>query len=191
MENNPNMLESLFVSQNSILHCSTIAQMVREKRHIFLHKGCWHKFKSYAFSQMHKIKSKEPPTGKRKELVDKYGYDIKYAYHLVRLIDEVDQILNEGDLDLQRNREKLKAIRKGEWKLTDIEDYFYNREKALETSYANSKLPHSPDEKQIKQLLIDCLEHHYGDLSSSVIKPDQATETIQKIVDVLRASKYA
>jgi predicted nucleotidyltransferase len=59
MENNPNMVDSLFTPQNAILHCSPIAQIVRDERHIFLHKGAWHKFKGYAYSQMHKIRSKE------------------------------------------------------------------------------------------------------------------------------------
>lgn len=59
MENNPNMVDSLFTPQNAILHCSPIAQMVRDERHIFLHKGAWHKFKGYAYSQMNKIRSKE------------------------------------------------------------------------------------------------------------------------------------
>lgn len=59
MENNPNMVDSLFTPHNAILHCSPIAQMVRDERHIFLHKGAWHKFKGYAYSQMSKLKSKE------------------------------------------------------------------------------------------------------------------------------------
>jgi hypothetical protein len=30
---------------------------------------------------------------------------VKFAYHVVRLIGEVEQILTEGDIDLRRNRE--------------------------------------------------------------------------------------
>ncbi len=190
MENNPNMVDSLFTPHNAILHCSPIAQMVRDERHIFLHKGSWHKFKGYAYSQMHKIRSKEEPQGKRKELIEQFGYDVKFAYHVVRLIDEIDQILNEETLDLQRNREKLKAIRRGEWKLEDIEEYFTRREKDLETAYANSKLPHSPDEKKIRQLLMNCLEHHYGNLSECVVNVDSATLALQEIATILRKSGH-
>ncbi|MGC5341009.1 DNA polymerase beta superfamily protein, partial [Escherichia coli] len=45
MENNPNMIDSLFVPQNCIVYSTPIGQMVREARHLFLHKGSWHKFK--------------------------------------------------------------------------------------------------------------------------------------------------
>ena len=59
MENNPNMVNSLFVPQRCILHNTPIGEMVREKRNLFLHKGCFHKFKGYAFSQVSKMKSKK------------------------------------------------------------------------------------------------------------------------------------
>ncbi len=54
MDNNPNMIDSLFVPQNCILHITQVGNMVREQRHLFLHKGCWHKMKGYAYSQMNK-----------------------------------------------------------------------------------------------------------------------------------------
>lgn len=189
MENNPNMIDSLFTPHHSILHCSPIAQMVRDQRHIFLHKGAWHKFKGYAYSQMSKIRSKEA-SGKRKELVDAYGYDVKFAYHLVRLMGEVEQILVEGDLDLLRNREQLKSIRRGEWTLEEIEDYFTSKEKSLETVYLQSTLQHSPDEKRIQRLLMDCLEHHYGNLQECVVDVDKATETLKSIAATIRHAGF-
>lgn len=54
---------------------------------------------------------------KRINLIDKFGYDTKFAYNLVRLLNECEQILVEGDLDLERSKEMLKSIRKGEWSL--------------------------------------------------------------------------
>lgn len=58
-------------------------------------------------------------------------YDCKFAYHIVRLINEVEQIMSEGDLDLERNNEQLKSIRRGEWKLEQIVEYFQFKEKDL------------------------------------------------------------
>jgi predicted nucleotidyltransferase len=139
MENNPNMIDSLFVPQRCVLYCSRIAGMVRERRKDFLHKGCWHKFKGYAFSQLRKAKNKKPE-GKRKELFEKYGYDTKFATHIVRLLNEVEQIMIEQDLDLQRNREQLKSVRNGEWTLAQLEDYFEQKERALEDVYTKSTL---------------------------------------------------
>jgi len=188
MENNPNMIDSLFTPQTCITHCTAIGNMVRENRKIFLHKGAWFKFKGYSYSQMHKMRNKNP-IGKRKERVKQEGYDLKFAYHTVRLLNEIEQILMEGDLDLQRNREQLKSIRRGEWRLGDIESYFNSKEKELETLYTNSKLQHSPDEGKIKQLLLSCLEEYYGNLNNCIVNVDKAAQALQDIQIILNGLK--
>jgi len=187
MENNPNMIDSLFAPVRCHLTITEVGNMVREKRRIFLHKGSWHKFKGYAYSQLHKMSNKNPK-GKRKETVDKFGYDVKFAYHVVRLVDEVEQILMEGDLDITRNREQLKSIRRGEWKEEDIRRWFEEKEVALEKVYSESSLPHSPDEDAIKTLLLECLEHHYGDLSSCVSIEDKAVLYLRQIREIMDKS---
>jgi len=183
-ECNPNMIDSLFTPVNCVLHISPIGQMVRDERKIFLHKGCYHKFLGYAYSQLHKMSSKSPE-GKRVEMVEKWGFDLKYAYHLVRLAYECEQILSEGDLDLQRPKEHLKAIRRGEVKEQEIRDWFSLREKGLEKLYQDSKLQYSPDMAKIKQLLINCLEHHYGSLEDSIVNVDKATQTLREIQQLI------
>jgi len=113
------------------------------------------------------------------------GYDTKFLYHVVRLLDEVEQILNTGDIDLQRNREQLKAIRRGEVTEEHIRCLFTEREKSLEECYNNSSLPYSPDEGRIKQLLVDCLEEHFGDLSSCVVNVGAAERKLQQIKEIV------
>ncbi|BDI28025.1 hypothetical protein CCAX7_000760 [Capsulimonas corticalis] len=190
MENNPNMIDSLFTPRTCVLHSTEVGNMVRENRRLFLHKGAWHKFKGYAYSQVHKMNSKDAPVGKRQELVAQFGYDVKYAYHVIRLLDEVEQILTEGDIDLQRNREQLKSIRRGEWTQEDILKHFERKERDLETLYTNSKLPHAPDEAQIKQLLLNCLEHHYGNLSDCVVNVDAAADALRRIRAIVEQAGY-
>lgn len=175
MENNPNMVDALFLPRRCILYNNSIYEKVREKRHLFLHKGCWHKFKGYAYSQLNKLEhgvNKDNP--KIKESIEKFGYDTKFGYHIIRLISEVEQILIEKDLDLERNKEILKSVRRGEWTLDDIKNYFKNKELELNSIYLTSDLPHSPDEGKIKQLLLECIEDWYGDISKLV---PQNTET--------------
>ena len=186
MENNPNMIDSLFTATNMVLSRSKIADMVRDERKIFLHKGAWHKFKGYAYSQMSKMKIKNPEEGsKRWHIQEKYGYDVKFGYHLVRLLNEVEQILMTGDIDLMQNNDQLKSIRKGEWTLKEVEDYFVRKEKDLESLYISSKLPKYPDEDKIKRLLLECLEEFYGDLESCVISVDKSAETLRQIRDII------
>jgi len=216
MENNPNMVDALFVPTRCVLHSTNIGEHVKDNRKMFLSKRVWHKFKGYAFSQLHKMKSKyikdfvrmcienDMPfdlslkemldimkkrgvsddgrtemvlilskiesngnRSKRIPLIAKYGYDTKFAYHVVRLIDECQMILEEGDLDLTRSRNHLKAIRNGEWEMTKVEEYFDVKLKLLEDIYSKSPLRYSPNEDDIRNLLFECIEMHYGKIENA------------------------
>ena len=95
-------------------------------------------------------------------------------------------ILLEGDLDLTRNREQLKAIRRGEWSKEQLRDFFNTKEKQLEALYLSSSLQDKPDEKAIRQLLLNCLEHHYGSLDGCIsVSPDEGTEAVRKLEEIL------
>lgn len=180
MENNPNIIDSLFVPRNCVLYSTSIGEMVRERRKIFLHKGCWAKFKGYAYGQIHKMRTKVPEGG-RKKIIEEYGYDVKFAYHVVRLLNEVEQILIDEDLDLSRNKEQLKAIRRGEWSQNQVDAYFADKEKQLEQIYINSQLQAVPDKSAIKKLLLECLENHYGSLGDCVVVEEAAAMALREI----------
>jgi len=186
---NPNMIDSLFVPRRCVLFSSPIGEMVRDRRKMFLHKGAWHKFKGYAYSQLHKIGQANKSNPKRAADVEAHGYDTKFAYHVVRLLNEVEQIMVEHDLDITRDREQLKAIRRGEWSLEYLHEWFEAKEKALEGVYASSTLRYGPDEKAIKQLLLDCLEHHYGSLSGAVSRDNSHDQLLSDIMSVVRKYK--
>lgn len=111
--------------------------------------------------------------------------DNKFAYHVVRLLLECEQILIEGDLDLQRNREQLKSIRRGEWTEDQIIKYFEKKELSLEKNYAESKLPHSPDVDKIKQIYLECLEIHFGSVADAIEKKKDVNILINDIEDIL------
>jgi predicted nucleotidyltransferase len=180
MENNPNVIDSLFTPTTCVLHSTRVGNLVRENRRLFLHKGAWPKFKGYAYSQLHKLAIKQPQ-GKRAELVAEHGFDTKFGYHVVRLISEVEQILVEGDIDLLRNNEQLKAIRRGEWTEERLRAWFAEKESHLERLYAESTLPATPDEARIKALLLSALEEHYGSLDGCVVDPDRAVAALRNI----------
>jgi predicted nucleotidyltransferase len=186
-ENNPNIIDSLFVPDRCITHVTEVGKVMRESRRLFLHKGAYHKFKGYAYSQLSKIKTRKP-VGKRAELVEKFGYDVKFAYHVVRLAQECEQILMEGDLDLERCREMLKVIRKGEWTLEQLEEWFRNKELMLDQLYIDSKLQHKPDYAKLNRLLMVCLESKFGSLDNLMKGgvDQKALRNYEKIVRIIQ-----
>jgi predicted nucleotidyltransferase len=187
MDNNPNMIDSLFTPRRCVLYSTQIGEHFREHRKDFLHKGAWHKFKGYAYQQMSKIANKVNASNPvRAESIKLYGYDVKFAYHVARLLGEIEQIMIEGDLDLERNREQLKSIRRGEWTIEQLQEYFTHKEKSLETIYASSTLPHRPDQEKIKTILMEALEMHFGNLDRAVARNpsiDQIIGDLRTIVD--------
>ena len=186
MECNPNMIDSLFTPRSCVMHSTQVGEMVRENRKMFLHKGAWHKFRGYAYSQMHNIKGRVNASNPaRAETIARFGYDVKFAYHVVRLLDEVEQIMVEQDLDLERNREQLKSIRRGEWTLEQIQAHFDAKERALENIYATSALRHAPDEGKIKEVLLACLEMHFGSLENAFRRDPSVERLVCDIQDVL------
>lgn len=190
MENNPNILDVLFLPRRCILHTTKIAEHARANRRLFLHKGAMHKLRGYAFSQMSKIRNKTNSSNpKRAAVIEEHGFDLKFAYHVVRLMLQSEQILVEHDLDIERNSEVLKNVRRGEWSLEQLDEWFTAKEKSLETVYANSTLRHSPDETRIKELLLEALEMHYGPLTTGVKREtgvDQLVSELQSVLDRYR-----
>lgn len=187
-ENNPNMVDALFVPTNCILHSTAIGNLLRDNRRKFLSKQVWPRFKGYAFSQLCDVGNKKAE-GKRAPIIEKYGYDVKAAYNLVRLLDECEQILRDGDLDLQASRETLKSIRRGEWTEDQIREYFTAKLPGLETLYGKCKLPERPDEDYIRKLLMECLEHHYGNLNGVVGQPDFAIQSLRQIEEIVNKAR--
>jgi hypothetical protein len=117
-------------------------------------------------------------------LIDTYGYDIKFAYHVVRLLDQTEQVLSSETLDLQRSRDVLKSIRRGEWSEEQVVNYFNREEKRLEDLYHKSQLRYKPNEEAIKALLMSCLEYHYGSLSAVINMTGHKEEALYQIIDI-------
>lgn len=125
--------------------------------------------RGYSYAQLHNIGTKSNSSNpKRQKSIEDFGFDVKFGYNVVRLLLESEQILIEHDLDIERNAEILKSIRRGEWSEEKLRKWFGDKEKQLEELYTKSTLRLSPDEEAIKDLLMKCLEQHYGSLTDAV-----------------------
>jgi len=187
MENNPSVIDSLFSPINCVIHCTQIGQLLRDNRKMFIHKGLFHKFRGYSMSQLHKMETKDPQ-GKRKEIRDKHGWDVKFGLHVLRLLLEAEQLLLTGDMDLQKDKELLKSIRRGEWTPERIREWFEKKDKYLEELYEKSTLPYGPDEDKIKQLLLQCLEIQYGSLDKIIHQPNKFENALREISKICESA---
>ena len=97
----------------------------------------------------------------RSELVLKYGYDTKFASHLIRLLHEGLDLLNNGELifPLPRAYEIL-DIKNGKWDIKDVIKYADELEAKLDDTLKTTKLPATPYYKEIENFTIETMKQH-------------------------------
>lgn len=76
LENNPNIIEILFVNIDNIIYITDVGKTLLDIRHNFLHRGLSKKFIGYAISQRHKMVIKK----------DNY-FELKSALEYLLMID--------------------------------------------------------------------------------------------------------
>jgi len=99
----------------------------------------------------------------RKELEAKFGFDVKHAMHLVRLLRMGAEILETGQVHVYRpDREELRGILRGEWSYDRLEIYAEEMDVKFTELYETSTLRDKPDRKGIEALYRLICEQHYG-----------------------------
>lgn len=127
---------------------------------------------------------------KRFESVYHHGCDVKFLYHVCRLMDEGEQILTTGDLDLTRAKKLMKSVRRGEMTEAQVREMFDAKRTHLETVYDNCKLPDKPNRNAVRKLLLECLEQHYGSIDMAAKGQEKrATELLRDIFFTLERNQ--
>ncbi len=166
-QNNPNILELLFVDDKHVLHTSPYWEEILQNKHLFVSKKVQHTFLGYAHSQKQKILTKVPE-GSRVEYIEKFGYDVKFASHLIRLLVEGLELLNDGQLrfPITMNR-YIRDVKEGKYPLEQVLAKADELESLVMQSSITSKLPYSPDYEKLSKLQMNLLERYWKDKECS------------------------
>ncbi|SRR5258706_917914 len=166
MSGNPNMVDSLFTLNENVVHSDEVGDLVKENRHLFLSEKMYHTFKGMAWSHASRLKNGTVKEGRRNN-VEKFSWDTKDGYHTLRILLQIKDVLETGDLNLKKYSRFLRDVRDGMYDLDTVLLMFETLMRDIDKVVENgSVVPHSPDENKIKQLLVDCLEIKYGSLSN-------------------------
>ncbi|WP_299997800.1 nucleotidyltransferase domain-containing protein [uncultured Clostridium sp.] len=161
MQGVPNNLDILFCRDEDIIHIDEFGKELREFRQEFLSKEIFKKFSGYALSQKHKLDVKKQHGSGRIELVDQYGYDVKFAYHSIRLLYSAIEILETHSYCSYRPEEERKLlldIRSGKYTFDEVSDMFDEVDSKLKEIYEKTTLRTKPDYEKINKWLIDINE---------------------------------
>lgn len=127
-----------------------LIEVIQREREYSNKKQEWEQYQSW----------KTHRTPARAASEEKYGVDLKNAYHLIRLIRMCREILTTGKVIVKRpDREELIAIRNGAWTYDQILEFADKEDKSLNELYLTSKvLPEAPDKEKIDALCIMMIE---------------------------------
>ncbi len=152
---NPTVLHMLFTPAEK---SEVEWRAVIESRNLFLARAHARKYKGYADAQLRRMMGSRGrgKHGQRPELEGKFGYDVKAAMHVLRLLHEGIEFVGRGWVTLPRpeaERSKLLAVRRGEWSADRVIAEANRLFATLDAAVEESPLPDHVDMKAIGGLV--------------------------------------
>lgn len=155
--NNPNILELLWVPEHCIISCDKIGQYLISKRDVFLSKKSYTRLNGFARKQYDEMFN----TTKRPELIKEHGFDTKSAYHAIRLANECLDILEGKGLNLTGRASFYTDIRNGTYSLEYLSSLYKDTVASIEESYTKTELQEETDINEVYKILWHCLKMKY------------------------------
>lgn len=167
---NPTVLLPLFAPADAVLACSPLGAELRELGPVFLSRLAVARFLGYMRGQRDRMtgggrRSKVP---NRPELVARFGYDVKYASHALRLAYQGREIARDGRLTLPMRpdeQEHVLAVKRGDVAdpaevLRDVDAVTAEVEQLLSTG--RCPLPETPDAAALSAWSAGAHRRHWG-----------------------------
>ena len=156
---NPSILLPLWVPPSALVgKTHALGHKLRESRGLFLSKRVGKSFLGYLTAQKQRLTGERGQMRvKRQDLIDQYGFDSKYAGHVIRLAHQGIELMSTGHLSLPMRKaeaEEVLAIRTGKLTLQQTLERADELERALEAAVDDTKLPADPDERAIDRLIV-------------------------------------
>ena len=119
MKGNPTALIPLYAPTSDLIVTSELGWELRDSRHWFLSQEAVERFLGYMHSQHERMlgRGKRNRVPNRPELIEKYGWDVKYGSHALRLAHQGWEIASRGTLTLPLEpevRERVLSVKRGE-----------------------------------------------------------------------------
>lgn len=122
-------------------------------------------FEGFARQQLERVLGQrgKGKHGQRPELEDKFGYDVKAAMHVIRLLGEGIEYMQTGRITYPRpNKEILIAIRLGKYDASFVAGMAEVLFADLKRAQAESDLPEKADMSKVGDLVIASYLFHWG-----------------------------
>lgn len=165
---NPTVLLPLFVPDDAVCYSNEFGRELREQRSMFLSRQAGARFKGYLHSQREGLlglRSGGTRNQGRADIRPKYGFDTKFAMHMVRLGMQGVELLQTGTITLPMPAEQLaqlRELRQGRLSKRWALDAAETLEATIDGLLSSSRLPDEPDWGGINTWLTDVHLRHWG-----------------------------
>jgi len=166
---NPTALLPLYAPADAVITVTELGRELRALAPKVLSRAAVHRFLGYLDAQRQRLlgqsKGKMPS---RPELVARYGYDVKYASHALRLAYQGLEVARDAQLTLPMpavERERVLAVKRGDVsRLDDVLDEIAGVRGRVEELLASGKspLPESADYAAISDWAVGAHRRHWG-----------------------------
>lgn len=159
-KSNPNVVGTLWLESEDILVPNDFKpfEILRQARGQSLSKHMYKAFVGYAQGQLYKMThhAHQGYMGeKRKRLVEQFGYDVKNAAHLVRLLRMACEAFETGELVVRRpDAADLIEIKWGKWSQERVQDEAARLFARAEEALAKTTLPEHPNDWLLQQMMV-------------------------------------
>lgn len=169
LKGNPTALLPLFAPKPGLVVHTELGNELRELADAILSRQAVRRFLGYMTSQRGRMLGTERQNRvpNRPELVERYGFDVKYASHALRLAYQGREVLTEARLTLPMRtdeRERVLAVKRGEVPQAEVSAELEQLERALEDDLeaGRSPLPERPELGRVESWSIAAHRRHWG-----------------------------
>lgn len=167
---NPTVLLPLYAPADAVLVCHPLGRQLRDLAGTVLSQQAVHRFLGYMNGQRDRLlgRGRRGRVPNRPELVARFGYDVKYASHALRLAYQGLEIVRDGRLTLPMpvpERERVLRVKRGEVReltmvLAEIDQVQAAVQEHLDTG--RTPLPVQPNLAAISAWAADAHREYWG-----------------------------
>lgn len=158
LKGNPTILLAFFCPEPFIRRHDVRGRQMQALHPYVISKQVFQPFRGYMKQQHERLLGLRGSRNvTRPELVDRYGYDTKYAGHIVRLGLQGEELLMTGKMTLpmpQEQRELVLKVRTGGFSLAAVSEVIIDSEKRLQSAFEKSTLRLWPDKEVVEKWML-------------------------------------
>jgi uncharacterized protein len=157
---NPNVVELLFMRGKSVLSSDARGSQLQDLAPLIVSRQAGKRYLGYMEAQKQRLLGERGQMRvTRTDLIDKHGYDTKYASHVVRLGFQGVELLETGKLEMpmpENPRKAVLRIKEGKYSFDEVMQLTGDLETQIKDLVKDGPIRDLPDYEGVEKWMQDC-----------------------------------